>query len=121
MSVQWLTKKVKLLFPLKDCNLHLSCKMYKGIRSCGETYVGEIIRNVEDCWSEHNSTDNKSEPAKHLADKEERSFLWRFLLAAPKDSRTRKNLEAFFIVKLKPFLNRQEDSNLLTLFRSHVA
>ena len=37
-------------------------------------------------------------------------------LDAPKDSRTRKNLEAFFIVKLKPSLNRQEDSNMLTLF-----
>ena len=41
---------------------------------CVETYIGESIRNVEDCWSEHNFTDNKSEPAKHLADKKEHSF-----------------------------------------------
>ena len=68
----------------------------------------------------HNSADNKSEPAKHLADNKEHSFLWSILLAAPKDGRTRKNLEAFFIAKLKPSLNRQEDSNMLTLFRNGV-
>ena len=37
IAVKCLTKKVKLLFPLKDCNLHLSCKIYKGVCSCGET------------------------------------------------------------------------------------
>ena len=120
IAVKWLTKKVKSLFPLKDCNLHPSCKIYKGVCSCGETYIGETIRNVEERWSEHNSADNKSEPAKHLANNKEHSFLWSILLAAPKDGRTRKNLKAFFIAKLKPSLNRQEDSNMLTLFRNGV-
>ena len=120
IAVKWLTKKVKSLFPLKDRNLHPSCKIYKGICSCGETYIDETIRNVEERWSEHNSADNKSEPAKHLADNKEHSFLWSILLDAPKDGRTRKNLEAFFIAKLKPSLNRQEDSNMLTLFRNGV-
>ena len=101
IAVKWLTKKVKSLFPLKDRNLHPSCKIYKGICSCGETYIGETIRNVEERWSEHNSADNKSEPAKHLADNKEHSFLRSILLAAPKD-------------------NRQEDSNMLTLFRNGV-
>ena len=118
--VKWLAKKVKSLFPLKDRNLHPSCKIYKGICSCGETYIGETIRNVEERWSEHNSADNKSEPAKHLASNKEHFFLWNILLDAPKDGRTRKNLEAFFIAKLKPSLNRQEDSNMLTLFRNGV-
>ena len=120
IAVKWLTKKVKSLFPLKDRNLHPSCKIYKGVCSCGEIYIGETIRNVEERWSEHNSADNKSEPAKHLADNKEHSFLWSILLAAPKDGRTRKTLDAFFIAKLKPFLNRQEDSNILTLFRNGV-
>ena len=111
---------MKSLFPLKDRNLHPSCKIYKGVYSCGEIYIGETIRNVEERWSEHNSADNKSEPAKHLADNKEHSFLWSILLAAPKDGRTRKNLEAFFIAKLKPSLNRQEESNMLTLFRNGV-
>ena len=106
MAVKWLTKKVKSLFPLKDCNLHLSCKIYKGICSCGETYTGKTIHNVEERWSEHNSGDNKSEPAKHCTDNKEHSFLWSILLAASKDGWTQKNLEAFFIAKLKPSLNK---------------
>ena len=120
IAVKWLTKKVKSLFPLKDRNLHPSCKIYKGACSCGEIYIGETIRNVEERWSEHNSAGNKSEPAKHLPDSEEHSFLWVILLSAPKNGRTRKNLEVLFIAKLKPSLNRQEDSNMLTLFRNNV-
>ena len=120
MAVKWLTKEGKSLFQLRDRNLHPSCKIYKGICSCGETYIGETIRNVEERWSEHNTAENKSEPAKHLADNEEHSFLWSILLDAPKDSRTRKNLEAFLIAKLKPSLNRQGGSNMLTLFRNGI-
>ena len=120
IAVKWLAKKVKSIFPLKDRNLHPSWKIYEGIWSCGETYIGETIRNVEERWSEHNSADNKSEPAKHLADNEEHLFLWSILLAASKDSRTHKNLEAFFIAKLKQSLNRQEVSDMLTLFRNGV-
>ena len=37
IAVKWLTKKVKSLFPLKDRNLHPSCKIYKGVGSCGDT------------------------------------------------------------------------------------
>ena len=49
IAVKWLTKKVKSLFPLFIYrNLHPSCKIYKGICSCGETYIGETIRNVEE-------------------------------------------------------------------------
>ena len=76
--------------------------------------------NVEERWSEHNSADDELELAKHLADNKEHFFLWSILLAAPKDGRTRKNLEAFFIAKLKPSLNRQEESNMLTQFRNGV-
>ena len=47
----------------------------KGVCSCGKTYIGETIRSVEERWSVHNSSDNKSEPTKHLADTEEHSFL----------------------------------------------
>ena len=108
IAVKWLTKKVKSLFPSKDRNIHPPCKIYKGVCNCGETYIGETIRNVEERWSEHNSADNKPEPAKHLADNEKHSFFLSILLAAPKDGRTHKNLEAFFIGKLKPSLNRQE-------------
>ena len=120
IAVKSLTKKVKSRFTLKDWNLHPSCKIYKGVCSCGETNIGETIGNVEERWSEQNSVDNKSEAAKRLADNKEHSFSWSILLAAPKDGRTHKNLEAFFIAKLKPSLNRQQDSNMLTLFRNGV-
>ena len=111
----------KITFYIKrDRNSHPSCKIYKGVCSCGETYIGKNIRNVEERCSEHNSPDNKSEPAKHIADNKEYSFLWSILLAALKDGRTRKNLGAFFIDKLKPSLNRQENSNMLALVRNGV-
>ena len=82
------------------------CTIYKDICSCGESYIDETIRNVEEGWSEHNSADNQSELPKHFADNEEQSFLWSILLAAPKDGGAHKNLEAFFITKLKPSVNR---------------
>ena len=118
IAVKWLMKKVKSPFTLKDPNLHPSWKIYKGVCSWGETYISKTIRNVEERWSQHNYSGNKSEPVKHIADNKEYSFLWSILLAALKDGRIRKNLETFFIDKLKPSLNRQEDSNMLTLFRN---
>ena len=36
IAVKWLTKKVKSLFPLKDRNLHPSCKIYKDINAVVE-------------------------------------------------------------------------------------
>ena len=109
-----------ITFSIKRSQFTSVMQIYKDICSCGETYIGETIRNVEERWSEHKSADNKSEPAKHLADNEEHSFLWSILLAAPKYVRTRKNLEAFSVAKFKPSPKRREDSNMLTLFRNGV-
>ena len=48
----------KITFYIKrDRNSHPSCKIYKGVCSCGETYIGKTIRNVEERCSEHNSSD----------------------------------------------------------------
>ena len=80
----WLTKKVKSLFLVKDLNLHPSCKIYKDVRGCRKTYIGETIRNVEERWLEHNSADNKSEPAKHVADKKDTPFCGVFYLLLQK-------------------------------------
>ena len=95
--------------------------MYKCICNCGKTYIGETIRNVEERWAKHNSTDHKSEPSKHLADNDEHSFFWRIFLAAPEDARKPKSLEVFFIAKWRPYLNKQEKSNMLTVFKSGLA
>ena len=47
VRIKWLTQKVKNLFRLKDKSLHQACKIYKGICSCVESYIGETVRNVE--------------------------------------------------------------------------
>ena len=36
LNVVWKTKKVRSFFPLKDKNLHPSCKIYYGLCSCRE-------------------------------------------------------------------------------------
>ena len=74
-------------------------KCCQGKCSWREIYIGETICNVEEHWPEHNSADSISEPAKHLADYEEHSYLRRILIAVLKDCRTRKSIEAFFIAK----------------------
>ena len=48
------------------------------------------------------------------------SFNWSVLLSAPKNTRTRKNLEAFVIAKMKPSLIEQGESSVLNLFRNGV-
>ena len=51
VQIKWLTKKVKTLFRVKDKSLDQACKIYKGICSCVESYIGETIRNVEIRWA----------------------------------------------------------------------
>ena len=82
---------------MKDENLHPSRKIYYGIRSGGEDYVGETKRNVSLCYDEHNKPSNKSKPAAHLEQKTDIYFTWRILCNAPANARTCKNIEAFFI------------------------
>ena len=35
VRIKWLMQKVKNLFRVKDKPLHLACKIYKGVCSCG--------------------------------------------------------------------------------------
>ena len=55
VRIRRLTRKVKTLFKVKDKSLHQACKIYKGVCSCSESYIGETIRNVEVHWDEHNN------------------------------------------------------------------
>ena len=41
--------------------------LHLGVCSCGETYVGETVRNCKTRWNEHNDVNQNSEPAKYLA------------------------------------------------------
>ena len=113
LNVVWKTKKVKSFFPLKDKNLHPSCKIYYGLSSCGEDYVGETKRNVSVRYDEHNKPSNKSKPAAHLEQNNDHYFTWRILCNALSNTRICKNIEAFFIAIMRPSLNEQIDSRCI--------
>ena len=62
----WKTKNVRSFFPLKDKNLHPLYKIYYGLCSCGEDYIGETKRNVSARYDKHNKLSKCSKPAAHL-------------------------------------------------------
>ena len=119
-NVVWNTCKIQSLFPLTDKVQHLSCVIYKGICSCGETYVGETIRNCKIRCDDHNDVNKNSEPAKHLARNIEHKFSWFILARAPVITLKRRILEAYFINLIAPCLNEKLDNGVLMLFRSGV-
>ena len=94
--------------------------IYKGNCSCGETYIGQTIRNASIRWEEQNDPTNKSEPAKHLKNNFHHVFNWVTLCKAPQNYKVRRNPEASYIASLKPTLNEQRDFEILTLFRNGV-
>ena len=58
--VVWKTKKVRQLLLLKEKNPCSSCKIYEGVCSCKENYIGETKRNVFTRWNEHK---NQNQPS----------------------------------------------------------
>ena len=120
MIIRWKTRNLKSLFPLKDKYLHPACKVYKGICSCESTCVGETKRKAEVRYSEHNYPSGKSEPSKHLHQNINHMLTWSLICSAPKIDRTRKKYEAFYITMMRPNLNEQCDSNVLTPFRNGI-
>ena len=106
MRIKWLTKKVKTFFRVKDKSLHQACKIYKDVCQCGESYIGETIRDVEVRWEEHNNPMKKSNPSKHIKDNLDYVFNWSVLANAPKNIFQRKVLEPYYIVLEKiPLMN----------------
>ena len=105
---------------MKDKNLYPSCKIYYGLCLRVEDYVGETKRNVSVRCDEHNKLSNKSKPAAHLEENNDHYFFRRILGNALSNTRTRKNIEAFFIAIMRPILNEQIDSDALILFRNSV-
>ena len=100
--------------------MHLSCKIYCGLCSCGEDYVGETKRNVSGHYDEHNKSSEKSKPAANLEQNIDHYFTWRILCNPPSNARARKNIEAFFIAIKRPSLNKQTDSDALILFKNGI-
>ena len=61
-----------------------------------------------------------SEPAKHLKNKFDYVINSVILCKSPQNYKVRRNLEASYIVFLKPTLNEQTDFEIITLFRNGV-
>ena len=118
MVITWKTRNIRSLFPLKDKNDYKSCVIYKGDCSCGSRYIGETKRNAEVRWNEHNNPTKSSEPSKHLWSNINHYFTWAVISNAPKNAKTRKNVEASYIALWKPDLNKQKDLERLILFRN---
>ena len=74
---------MKTLFKPKDPCIHPACKVYKRVCICGETYIGETIRNVEIRWKEHNTASHKSNPSKHINSHLDHTFTWSIICNAP--------------------------------------
>ena len=119
-NVVWNTRKIQLLFLLKDKIQLLSFVIYKGICSCGEMFVDETIRNCKIRCDEHKDINKNSEPAKHLARNIEHKFSWYVLTRAPENTIKSRILEASFIKLIVLSLNELLDNDALKLFRNVV-
>ena len=119
-NVVWNARKIQSLFPLKDKVQHLGSVIYKGVCACGETYVGETIRNCKIRYDEHNDINKNSEPAKNLARNIEHECSWFILARVPANTFKRRILEAYFMKIIAPSLNEQLDNDVLMLFRNGV-
>ena len=62
----WSTTNIKSLFPLKEKAVHQSYVIYEGECSCKSNYIGEIKRNSEVRWKEHQRSCWKTRTRKAL-------------------------------------------------------
>ena len=95
----------KHFIKVKDKSLHQACKIYKGICSCGENYIGEAVRNVEVRWGEHNNPRKVSIPLKHIKYNVVQLFHWSVIAKAPTNTFQQKMSETYYIVLEKPIVN----------------
>ena len=120
MVIMWKTRNIQSLFSWKYKNDYKSCVIYKGGCSCGSRYIGDTKRNVEVRWNKHNNPTKSSEPSKHLGSNINQHFTWAAISNAPRNAKTRKNLETSYIFLWKPNLNEQKDFERLILLRNGV-
>ena len=85
------------LFQLKDKSSHPSCRIYDENCSCGESYVGKTMRNVQTRWCEHNAPCDKSNPSKNFNENIKHIFSWKVISNALKWKLPHTTLEAYFI------------------------
>ena len=120
MVITWETTNIRSLSPLKKKKDYKSCGIYEGDCSCGSRYIGGIKPNAKVRWNEHSNPTKSTEPSKHLRSNISQCFTWAVISNAPKNDKTRKNLEASYIALWKPDLNKQKDFERLASFRNGV-
>ena len=94
--MNWNTKKLKSLFPLKGKDIYSTCKVYHGLYSCKENYIGESKCNMETRWREHNNPTHDSEPEKPLNKNIQRRYNWMILTNASTHTRKKNKLEVIY-------------------------
>ena len=77
------------MYEIIDCAGDKTCGVtypviYEDNCSCGESYVGETMRNVEVRTAENNDPTNNSEPARHLKQNKSHKFTWKVIYPARK-------------------------------------
>ena len=120
MAITWKTRNIRSLFPLKDKNDYKSCVISKGVCSCVSRYIDETKSNAEVRLNERINQTKSSEPLKHLRRNTNHCFTWAVISNAPKNAKTRKDLEASCIALWKPDLNQQKDFKRVVLLRNGV-
>lgn len=89
--VNWITKKVKSLFPLRDQNIYPVCKIYHGLCSCKENCLSESKCNVTTSYGKHQlCPTHDSGPAKHLDKNIQHSYSWIILANSYKNQNKRE-------------------------------
>ena len=77
-------------------------------------------KDVSVRYDEHNKPSNKLKPAACHEQNIDHYFTWKIICNAPSNTRTGKNIEAFFTAIMRPSLNEQIDSDALILPRNGV-
>ena len=87
---------------------------------CMENYVGEIERRSQERVDEHGGKDNKSHVLKHTCESGHKAVSindFKVLKKGFKNHKMKRKIsEALLIKKIKPTLNKQENSFPLILF-----
>ena len=94
-------------------------KREQGLKAgCFFDYIRVCKHNAEVRWNEHNNLNKSSEPSKHHPNNISQCFTWTVISNAPKNAKSKKNLQASYIAILKTDLNKQIDFERLTLFKN---
>ena len=83
-------------------------------------FIGETKGYSEVRWNEHGCLKKSSEVGDHLLVNPDHNTTWQIRAKASAQTFKRKILEVFYISKLKPTLNSQEDIKITHLFRNGI-